>query len=362
MDKITKRITTSSTWAASSDLAAVDLPRDGLITEVTIRANITATLTATAVDDWLRRVIQNIKIEGDGGRAYLGMSGDQMSRLLSLWGEVLGLGPTLHSNGGGIALAAPDVGSASFRSLFKFHPGSNPRDPFDLTAAIPARALSMLQTKLTTTANSVCDANGTISAGTFNYEVCEVLGLPVPQGLMTPVGSTLAYAHTANYSDFSYDIDIPAGAFLRSIIMLIQDDTATVSRRKDDEVTGVKIKRPKTGDYILEQTIYELKQAMMARYGIRAMSHDVGPIGAIATTRPAPGAALAVVPAGFVIIDLRAFAAPENGISPLYGLDLRPFQTGDFKLGLTIENYASGDDTIIYWDQLLPVDANLVGR
>ena len=219
MNKIIKRLTASSTWAASGDLAPVDLPRDGLITEVTIRSNITATLTATAYDDCFRRHIQNIRIEGDGGRAYLGMSGDQMSRVLSLWAEVLGLGPTVHSNGGGIALAAPDVGSASFVTVMKFHPGSNPRDPFDLTAVIPARALSMLQVKLTTTAAAVTDAAGVITAGTFNYEVNVVLGMPIPplypridprtgepdglmDGLMTPLGSTIAYAHTANFSDY----------------------------------------------------------------------------------------------------------------------------------------------------------------
>ena len=356
MKSVIRRLTASSTWSASADLTPVELPKDGWITEITIRANITATLTATAYDDWFRRVLQNIRIEGDGGRAFLGMSGDQMSRILSLWGETVHGMPTLHSNGAGIALASPDVGSATFRSVFKFHPGSNPRDPFDLTAVIPAKALSTLQAKLTTTANTVCDANGTISAGTFNYEVNQVLGLTVPKGLMTPLGSTLAYAHTANYSDFSYDIDIPGGAFLRSIIMLHQDDTATVSRRKDDEVTGVKIKKPKTGEALIEQNIFELKQTMCARYGLRGIAGEVGPIGAIATIRPAPGALLSIVPAGFEIIDLRPYG------DPLYGLDLRGFQTGDYKLGLTIENYAAGDDTIIYWDQLLPVSPELVGK
>ena len=356
MDKMTKRLTDSSTWAASADLKPVDLPREGLVTEVTIRANITATLTAAAYDDFWRRIIQNIKIQGDGGKAFLGMSGDQMSRLLSLWNEVVMGMPTIHSNGGGIALAAVDVGSTSFRSVFKFHPGSNPKDPFDLTAAIPAKALSTFQALLTTTAAAVTDAAGAITAGTFNYEVCQVLGIPVPPNLMTPLGSTLAYAHTANYSDFSYDIDIPAGTFLRSIIMLIQDDTATVSRRKDDEVTGVRIKMPKAGSYLLEQSIFELKQSMMARFGCRGIAGDVGPVGAIATTRPAPTAGLDIVPAGFVVIDLRPYG------HPLYGLDLRSFQTGDFKLGLTIENYAAGDDTLIYWDQLLPVESQYVGR
>ena len=231
MRKIIKRLTTSSTWAASSDLTPVDLPREGIITEITIRSNITATLTATAVDDLFRRHLQNIKIEGDGGRAYLGMSGTQMLRMLDLWQWVTQKSPSLHSNGAGIALASPDVASASFRTVHKWHPGSNPKDPFDLTAGIPAKALSMLQAKLTTTPNLVVDANGLITAGTYNYEVCEVLDHPIPPGLMVPMGSTLAYAHTANYSDFSYKIDVPAGAQLRGILMLVNDDTAKVPRR-----------------------------------------------------------------------------------------------------------------------------------
>lgn len=356
MEKIKKLLTASSTWVASTDMTPIDLPREGLITEITIRANITATLTATAFDDFWRRYLQNIKIQGDGGHAYLGMSGDQMSRILSLWNEVVGLGPTLHSGGAGIALAGIDVGSTTFVCVLKIHPGSNPRDSFDLSAVIPARALSTLQALLTTTAAGVTDAAGPITAATFNYEVCEVLGVPVPRGIMTPLGHSLQYAHTANYSDFGYDIDIPAGAYLRSIIMQMNDETATVTRRKDDEVTGVKIKTPKSGDFVIAQNIYELKQGMMAHFGCRGIAGDVGPIGAIATIRPAPTANLNLVPAGFVIIDLREFA------HPIYGLDLRGYQTGDFKLGLTIENYTSGDDTQIYWDQLLPVADEYVGK
>ncbi len=357
---ITRALTASSTWVASTDMTPIDLPKDGLITEVTIRANITATLTATAVDDFWRRFLQNIKIQGDGGHAYLGMSGNQMSRMLSLWNEITGLGPTLHSNGAGVALAGIDVGSTAFTCVLKFHPGSNPRDPFDMSAVIPARALATLQALLTTTAAAVTDAAGPITAATFNYEVCQVLGLPVAAGLMTPVGSSLNYAHTANYSDYSYDIDIPAGAWLRSIIIQMNDETATVSRRKDDQVTGIKIKTPKAGDFVLAQSIYELKQTMMAEFACRGIAGDVGPIGAIATIRPGPTACLNLVPAGFVIIDLRKYATGPMG--KRYGLDLRGYQTGDFKLGLTIENYTGGDDTQIYWDQLLPVAAEYVGR
>lgn len=356
MKPMTKPLTASSTWVASTDMTPIDLPREGLITEITIRATITATLTATAVDDFWRRFLQNIKIQGDGGHAYLGMSGDQMSRMLSLWNEVVGHGPTLHSGGAGIPLAGIDVGSTTFVCVLKIHPGSNPRDSYDMSAVIPARALSTLQALLTTTAAAVTDAAGPITAATFNYEVSQVLGVPIHKGLMTPQGFSQQYAHTQNYSDYGYDIDVPAGAFLRSIIMQINDETATVSRRKDDEVTGVKIKTPKSGDYVLAQSIYDLKQTMMSRFGCRGIAGDVGPIGAIATIRPGPTALLDIVPAGFAIIDLRPYGDPR------YGLDLRGYQTGDFKLGLTIENYAAGDDTQIYWDQLLPVSAEYIGK
>lgn len=347
-NKVIKRLTTSSTWGASSDLTPVDLPREGLITEVKIRANITATLTATALDDFFRRIIQNIKIEGDGGRAYLGMGGTQMSTLLSLWNNVVMGIPTIHSNGAGIALAAVDVGSQAFVSEFVFHPGSNPKDPFDLTACIPAKALSTLQAKLTTTAAAVTDANGAITAGTFNYEVNQVMANPTP-GMMTPTGSTISYNHTANFTDYGYKFDVPAGAFLRSIVIRVHDDTAAPAhRRKDDEVTHIRLERPKAGDYLFEQAVQEIKATMAARYGLRPIAGDVGPIGAIATIRPAPTVGLDLYPAGFYVIDLRPFG------HPLYGLDLRGYQTGDYKLAMTIANFAAGDNTTIYWDQLIP--------
>lgn len=360
MKNVIKRLSSQSTYSASADLTPVDIPREGLITEFTVRANITATLTATAVDDWFRRVIQSLRIQGDGGKTYLGMSGAmagaQMGTLLSLWQELRHKCPTISSNGAGIALAAPDVGSTTFVSCFKFHPGSNPADPFDLTAAIPARALSTLQALLSTPAAAVTDANGTITAGTYNYEINEVLEVPVPAGLMVPVGSTFAYSHTANFSDLGYSIDIPTGSFLRSIVIMVKDDTATVSRRKDDEVTAIRVRKPKTGEIVTEQNVYELKQGMAARYQWPGTAGDVGPIGAIATIRPAPLSLQSMTPAGFYVIDLRNFG------HPLYGLDLRGYQNGDYKLDLTIANLAAGDGTIVYWDQLLPVDPQYVGK
>jgi len=348
MEKIHKRIVTTSTWAASSDLTPVALPREGLITEVGVRAAITtAALTATAVADGMRRVIQNLKIEGDGGRTYLGLSGEQVPRLLNFLNELEFNCPVQDS-------LMPEVGDTAMGHIsWVFHPGSNPKDPFDLSAVIPARALSTLQILLTTTANGVVDAAAAIASGTYYYWINEVLQVPVPKGIMTPVGSTLVLANDATYSDYSKDIDVPGGAWLRRIIFLCQDETATVPVRKDDQVTHVKLKLPKTASTQIEATIQDLKLLTAKRYGLSGFAMNAV-LGA-ATTRPG-WEVEKVLPAGLFILDLRDY------FHPVWGANLTGFQTGDVKLGLTIGSRTAGDDTIIYWDQLMPVEDGYVGK
>jgi hypothetical protein len=361
MRKQIKRLTAGNTFgvlAAPTEMAPIDLPREGLITEVRLKFAATQTMTATGVDDCYRRsVFNSLKIEGDSGRAFLGLNGIQTSTLFSLWQEFLGGSPQVHSNGAGIALAVPDVGSAAFIEVMRFHPGSNPRDPFDMTAVIPARALAQLQLKLTTAASDSPDANGLITAGTYRYEVCQVLDQPVHPGMMSPVGSTLTLVHTADYSDYSYKIDVPAGAFLRGIIIMTRDDTGEpAKRRKSDELTAVRLETPKNGTYVFESLMPQLVHNMAGRFGFAGLSQETGPAGVIANLSPRPNETCSILPAGFVYIDLRAFA------NPLYGLDLRGYQTGDFKLACTIANFAATDVTTIYWDQLLPVEQSMVGK
>jgi hypothetical protein len=353
MFKNSKRIITTGTWAASSDLTPVDIPREGLITELIVRAVITATLTATALSDATRRVIQNLKLVGDGGRTYLGLSGEQAARLLSFM-NLCDYGHEFASPGG--VLTTIDVGSTTFEQSFVAHFGSNPKDPFDLTAAIPARALSTLQALLTTTADTVVDAAGLITAGTYRYQINQVLDVPVPAGLMCPLGSTMVWAHDANYSDYSKKIDVPAGAWLRRIVMLVQDGTAITPLRKNDEVTAVKLELPKAANKEVLSFLWQSLLAETAKiYGYPGSSQSEAAVGAIATTRPGYYTT-PFIPHGLAIIDLRKY------FHPLYGMDLTPYQTGDVKLGLTVENYAAGDDTLIYWDQLQPVESQYVGK
>lgn len=352
--KNSKRIIDTGTWAASSDLSAIDLPREGLITEIHIRAKLTATLTATAEDDCTKRAFQNLKVLGNGGRTYLGMSGEQMSRILNFM-NMCDYGSEFLAPSGA-AVTTVDVGSTAFEQDFVFHCGSNPKDPFDLSAAIPARALSILQILLTTTAAAVTDAAGNITAGTFYYQINQVLDMPVPEGLMCPLGSTTVWAHDADYSDYSKKIDVPAGSWLRRIVMLTQDATATAPIRKNDEITGVKLELPKAANKVIgEWTIEDLILETAKVYGLHGSSQNEAALGAIATTRP--GFNLTpFMPYGLYIIDLRKY------FDPLYGMNLTNYQTGDVKLGLTVENRAAGDDTLIYWDQVQPVEAQYVGK
>lgn len=334
-----KRVTDTSAWSASADLASLKLPREGLITEVKLRFAATMSAALTAVQpNGLFNCFQNLKIEGDGGRAFLGLSGELYSRLLAMW--------TMYDFG--TPLITLQDGATEHVS-FIFHPGSNPRDPFDTTAVIPAQALSELLAKLTTTANSVIDDTITISSGTFFYEINQVLGMPITGNMMVPIGSSMTNSHTATKSDFSGEIDVPTGNWLRRIFILAQDETATRPVSKDDEVTGVKLSVPGTGQVIFEQNWEDLKTASwagkIAGYPFQLADAVTGRMN---------------LPDGMAVIDLRKFRGP--GFHPLYGMDLTQTQQGRVKLGLTIGSYTSGDDSLIYWDQLQPVNPQWVGK
>jgi len=345
MEKITIKVPEFSTWAASSDLTPIKLPREGLITEVKIRfACTTAALTKTVTLENYRRTIQNLKIQGDGGHAYLGLSGPQMGRLLALLNE--------YEYGSAFLTPPVNIAATVAHRSWVFHPGSNPLDPFDMSVVIPAKALATLQVLLTTSANTLVDAAAAIASGYFYYEVNEVLEVNVPAGIMTPQGSTMPWPHDSDHSDFSHNIDVPGGAWLRRIIMMVQDDSA-VPDLADDEVAGVKLKLPRTASAQIE-TFWEELKVESARFN--RFPGRPNPVLVTTAEQYPPGLMEMVLPKGFAILDLRKY------FHPIWGANLTNFQTGDVKLGLTIENYAAGDDTIIYWDQLAPVDSKYVGK
>lgn len=345
MEKITRRITATSAWSASADLTPVDVPKEGLITEVKVRANLTtAALTKTVDLDGFKKTIQNLKILGDGGRTYLGLSMELAARLLAKLNEYEHQSPFLTP--------PINIGDTVSHQTFLFHPGSNPRDPFDLSAVIPARAVSTLQILLTTTANTLIDAAAAIASGTFYYEINEVLGVPVPAGIMTPLGSSrFLNPGATGWSDFSYEHDVPTGNWLRRIIILVQDESA---HGADDEVTAVKLKLPKAARAQIETTWEELKVETAKLYGYGG---EANPVEVTTAEQYPPGLILPVIPKGFAIIDLRKY------FHPIWGANLTEYNVGDVKLGFTIAAGGNaGDDVLIYFDQLMPVEAQYVGK
>ncbi len=241
MAKIVERITDTSAWVASSDLTAIDLPRDGLITQISIRMAITMGGALTSVQpDGVKRAIENLSIVGDS-RTFLGLSGEQTGRLLAFLNMYQYRGAAFNS----LPLGTVE------QFTWMFHPGSVPSDPFDMSAVIPAQDLATLQSKLTTTGNDEVDDSVTISSGIYYYTIWKVTEIPMVNGktpgLMVPDTSTNVIALDANLSNYSKEIDLPTGGFLRSVLIMVQDDTGTRPLRADDEVTAVRVRLPRTG-------------------------------------------------------------------------------------------------------------------
>lgn len=344
MDKVTRHIQATRTWTASAVMTPVDLPREGLITEVKVRFTPTVTGTGTIGEDGIYRCCQNLAIRGDGGRTYLGLSGEETSRILSFLNFYDFGAPMTDLQGTSVTTnTTPNV-------TWVFHPGSNPKDPFDMSAVIPASALSTLQVLIQATANAAI-AGDTITAGTYSFEINEVLGAPVQAGQMTPLGSTYSWANDANYSDYGYKIDVPAGAWLRRICILIDDNTTPYPLRAEDQIAGVKLELPRTGQIVIESAYDDL----IATTGMNSAGAMGTPF-QVALTTTADLPVCSAFMKGWIVIDLRKY------FNPIWGMNLTNYQTGDVKLGLTVTNRTGGDDTIIYWDQLKPVEPEYVGR
>ncbi len=359
VQKITKYLPNTGTYSASTTLSPLDVPREGIITEVQVRMHATATLTATAPQDSTRRVLDTLRIAGDN-ITFLGLdagggTATQLGRLLALLNQFDCGGAATRAN-------VADIGTTGFDQCFVFHPGSNPKDPFDVSAGIPASKLATLQATIGCPAATACDANATLT-GTYLLTISEVLGWPIFPNMMQPVGYTQVWSPDGNYASWGKLIDVPAGSWLRRIIIMVQDQTPTNPWRTDALVTGLSLSLPKTSQTFLQAYVLDLK-AMMSRRYRNALSVEDGILGATAGAPPSarPGfSGAAFMPLGFYIIDLRDYFDPNWGMNliadPRTGA---PFQSGDVKLGITYAGYVGLQAVYIYWDLFQPVNPKYV--
>ena len=328
---ITKKLVETLTWAASSD-QQVELPNEGLITRIDLE--LYTTMSGAVSGDMLTvglwRMIENLKVEGGGGKAYFGLTGIDMGILLHYLNLRDFPGVTWH-----------DIVATSQYSLWRLHFGSRPRDiwgrdnPFDLTAAIPAQDETNLRLTWTTCgATDTVAPTATVSSATMRVTVHEVLGLPTT-GLMVPVSSSESYDPGATKSDLSGERDVPTGSWVRRIAIMALDATAAASDGpllKDDQMTEVGVKLVKENRRLIEvrAKTLELGNPKWDGMGVANTPNTQDPFS---------------IP-GLYCLDLRQYDHPD------YGLDARGFNTGDIKLGMTIGAYGSAEKEHIWYDQV----------
>lgn len=339
---IVNRQTPSATWAAST-VVSMDIKATGALTRLVLRFHMTASgsMVATNQEQGIYRIAQTLKLVGNGGVNYFSMGDMQISRMLRALNQNDRVAPGITQ-----PLATTND------TLLVIHFGSRPFDqygrsnPFDLSAFVPAMDDSGLKLEWGTTANDVMDDAITISSGTLYATLYEALGTKGDilgeihrQGVrqpMVPSSSYYSYAHTGTFSDVSKELDLPAGAFLRRVAILCQDDTATRPLLADDEVTEVALKLP-VGN---QRLFFDDWPAMV-------QGQQAGPQNLLVDDTGVTGGAVSLG-AGFAVLDCRQLAHPD------YGLDLRGYTAGAVKLGVTIGSYAAGDDSFYWFDQVRP--------
>lgn len=341
MRKVIRKLDNTITWSASTVRPPIDLPKDGLITEIRIRWNIVLaqTMVANNAIDAHRRLMQSIVVEGDGGHTYFGYDCQEASRILALLNN-LDFQTSLCSY---IAGTTEDF-------TFILHPGSNPRDPFDMSAVIPAQELSNLQLAVECRSNACFEFSAAnvsdISSGEGFVTVFSVQDVPTQKGIMTPQSSAFTwYNSTTALTDLGKEVDIPVGAYLRRAAVLCQDEVAEVATvstgpaRTDGEITEAGILLPKIGARLIDMDIEDLKALTATFYGLPCV---------VPFQKDDLERAKACIPDGFFVIDFRMFA------NKVYGLNLEGMSPGDILIGLTCAAAAGGEDTLIFWDQLVP--------
>jgi hypothetical protein len=156
--------------------------------------------------------------------------------------------------------------------------------------------------------------------------------------LMTPSPTAEVYPASAIKSDYSDERDLPTGGFLRGIGILCQDATATRPQRAADQCIAIAVKMPGIGARLVEVDCEALWTAQ--DYAMFEVANDAVGLGAVHA------------PVGVFYLPLK-----DRGQSALgreYGINLLTARTGDWKLGMTVQTYTSGDSTLIWYDRLIP--------
>ena len=366
--------TTTGTWAASTTVTVL-LDRIGLVTQYDLLHRLTpsATFLGANQPDGLYRPFQNIQIVA-GGLTYCALpsdAGGEGGVLQHMLNQLDGLGIGYPSG----AITAPDLTYVPIK--LSFHAGVRPtkRDGginlFDLTGFIPAGIESSPQVTWTTNGNAVIDDAVTLTSGVLTITAHRVLGSTseiqqemAVQGVLDILGLVQSGAEgilpnpnatgfipswlgqvqspIATASDYSLELDMVLGGFLKRVTFLAQDATGTRPARAEDELTSLRLSIPERGLTIF-QFDTEVKSGMLP-LGTQLGVDDVVAYGGASAK-------------GFYPYDLRAYG--PTTLEQIMGYDTRGRQTGYAKWGQTLGTNASGDDILVLTERSLVYQGRL---
>lgn len=346
-EHISRVVAAQGAWAAGAVLPDIALDRDFLITNIRLTATMTALLTATAAIDGPKRSLQTLQVVGDS-KTFFSLTGgvviSQLGRLLAFLNKFDNQAASLG--------AYVDVGAAGIIQNYNVHPGHFPKNRFDLSVCIPARALSNLVARVGCSANTAIDPAGLITPGVYTFEIDGVSGVPVTRDMFYPGSYATVVPHVAITGAFGSVQNIPTGGYVRRVVMMHDDATAVNALRTDAQVTAYRVTISKDSTELITHNIQGLKYANALRYGMVGDEQPVA-LGAVAGTRTGYDGSTAL-PVGVAIIDFRDY------FDPVLGLNMVNAQEGDARLGFTIA--VAAGQTALWWDIVYPMDPIWVGK
>lgn len=352
VELIRNRQTDYATFAADGS-DSENIRASGALTRIILRAHVligTSTMVSNNYVEGFHRLIDSIKIKGAGGIHYFSLGNHECTQQLHRLNRY---DRTVNGPAHG-----PQVANASYTDVvWVLHFGSRPRDeygrdnPFDLSAFIPAFDDAELKLEMDFAASLSMDGGATVDTTYIYITTFQVFGtrndilgemarqrVRIPAGAggncMIPVSTYVAEANTGTLADFSYEKDVPTGTYLRRIAVIAKNE-ATPNAMADDQITQVALKLPQASQRLIQDDF-------------TAMVYTQGSIQAQAGADVAVTAGVMQTQPGMAIMDLRQHADPD------YGMNLMPYGPGAVKLGMTIGDYTSGEDTYLWYDQVRP--------
>lgn len=351
------RVPISQAWAAGGSISLELSPTPFTITRMVLVNHLQFTISGGAFyNDWADRIITNLTLSG-GGQTYFDYRNLRPAYWLS------------HFQGIAPRRPLPPATTVLIQTLQNFHFGVRPQlvdarsggfmdNPWDLSGGIApqGRGNLTLQGSFAGAANGVGSATTTTTAGGFDIylygvrpEAGDTPGSYLPQAF--PNFSMQTITPSATSSAFSTETNIPAGGFLRAM-MIEQHRVATSLPRANDVLNSLRIYNQQKGgelisfggqsgsaaDYQAAEMLSQVEaQSVLAQpYGDDVLIGTVGTPSLNAT-----------VDAGLVFLPLYKLAT-KAAAHPLYGVDMRSVATGDLRLQYGVANATAIEMLAIY--------------